>query len=131
MGCSSVDKNSEKTLTVTTNVQEAEVFLDGKPYGYIYGGILTVELPDNSPHTIMLKTDTDSHNEVIDKSFNEEYLYIYLPKKKALNKENYVGEDDINLKKELDNLKLKEDIKHELELERTKERVLKLETQNN
>ncbi len=130
MGCSSTSKRPERQVTVITNVQEAEVFLNGEYYGRIYGGRLQMAVPKNEVSVVMLKGETGSSNKVIEKDFNENYLSIYLekPLKKstAAQESNEVSE----VKKELENMKLKESIKQELELERTKERVLKLEAKN-
>lgn len=130
MGCSSTSKRPEREVTVITNVQEAEVFLNGEYYGKIYGGRLQMRVPKNEVSVLMLKGETGTSNKVIEKDFNESYLSIYLeqPAKRsaAIEESTEVSE----VKKELDNLKLKESIKQELELERAKERILKLEVKN-
>lgn len=130
MGCSSTSKRPEREVTVITNVQEAEVFLNGEYYGKIYGGRLQMRVPKNEVSVLMLKGETGTSNKVIEKDFNESYLSIYLeqPAKKsvAVQENSEVSE----IKRELDNMKLKESIKQELELERAKERILKLEVKN-
>ncbi len=130
MGCSSTSKRPEREVTVITNVQEAEVFLNGEYYGKIYGGRLQMRVPKNEVSVVMLKGETGTSNKVIEREFNESYLSIYLekPVKKsvAIQENSEVSE----VKRELDNMKLKENIKQELELERAKERILKLEVKN-
>lgn len=128
--CSSAATKEVRSIVVTTNVEAAEVFVDGKPYGEIYGGLLIVNIPLNGIHSIMLKNDTESKNEIIDDSFSEKTLHFYFSKKSegtSLNKSNSKYD---KLEEQLNNIKVKNEIKHELELERTKERVLKVEVQN-
>jgi len=130
MGCSSTSKRPEREVMVITNVQEAEVFLNGEYYGKIYGGRLQMSVPKNEVSVVMLKGETGSSNRVIEREFNESYLSIYLEKPE---KKSSVSEDSDGIsgvKKELEKMKLKENIKQELEFERAKERILKLEVKN-
>lgn len=130
MGCSSTSKRPEREVTVITNVQEAEVFLNGEYYGRIYGGRLQMRVPKDEVSVVMLKGETGTSNKVIEKEFNDNYLSIYLeqPIKKSAAMQDNTEVSEV--KRELDNIKFKESIKQELELERAKERILKLEAKN-
>lgn len=128
--CSSTTSKEVRSIIVTTNIETAEVFVDGKPYSEIYGGLLVVNVPLKGIHSIMLKNDTESKNEIIDDSFNEKILHFYFSKKSAGSSLNNNNSQYDKLEEQLNNLKVKNEIKQELELERTKERVLKVEVQN-
>jgi hypothetical protein len=62
--------------------------------------------------------------------FNEKTLHFYFSKKNAGTSLNNSNSKYDKLEEQLNNLKVKNEIKQELELERTKERVLKVEVQN-
>ncbi|UUV18265.1 hypothetical protein NRK67_13340 [Fusobacteria bacterium ZRK30] len=128
--CSSATTKEVRSIIVTTNVETAEVFVDGKPYGEIYGGLLVVNIPLDGIHSIMLKSDTESKNEIIDGSFNEKTLHFYFSRKSGETSLNTSNSKYDKLEEQLNNIKVKNEIKQELELERTKERVLKVEVQN-
>lgn len=128
--CSSATTKEVRSIVVTTNVETAEVFVDGKPYGEIYGGLLVVNIPLNGIHSIMLKNDAESKNEIIDNSFTEKTLHFYFSKKSEGTSLNSSNSKYDKLEEQLNNIKVKNEIKQELELERTKERVLKVEVQN-
>lgn len=130
IGCSSTSKRPEKEVMVITNVQEAEVFLNGEYYGKIYGGRLQMSVPKNEVNVVMLKGETGASNKVIEKDFNENYLSIYLEKPVKTSTAAQESSEVSEVKKELENMKLKESIKQELEFERAKERILKLEVKN-
>jgi len=129
--CSSATPKEVRSIIVTTNVETAEVFVDGEPYSEIYGGLLVVNIPLNGIHSIMLKNDIESKNEIIDGNFNKNKLHFYFSKKSLGSSLNNSNSKYDQLEEELNNLKVKNEIKQELELERTKERILKVEVQNN
>lgn len=127
IGCSSASKRPEREVMVITNVQEAEVFLNGEYYGRIYGGRLQMRVPKNEVNVVMLKGETGASNKVIEKDFNESYVSIYLEKPAVKSSVRGDNNEVSEVKKELEDMKLKESIKQELEFERAKERILKLE----
>lgn len=128
--CSTAEITKTKEVIVVTNVDEAEVYLDGKLYGIIEEGYHVVNVPLDRVHIIKLKTYNDSNQKIIDKNFNEELITLNFRTKKNLKtiKEKEVVTSS-KVEKELENLKFKEQMKQELELERTKERLLLLEVQ--
>lgn len=89
-----------------------------------------MSVPKNEVSVVMLKGETGSSNRVIEREFNESYLSIYLEKPEKKSSPSEDSDDISGVKKELEKMKLKENIKQELEFERAKERILKLEVKN-
>lgn len=129
--CTSTPVDTNRKVTLITNANEAEVFLDGKPLGVITGGYKNISVPSEGIHLIRLQRGEDIASYTITEDFDGQPVninFISLKQKQRINKVESPSNSQIN--SELETLKMKNEIKQELELERTKERLLKLEVKN-